>query len=551
MKVGIYCRVSSDQQKDNTSLESQKEIGINFCKSRGYEYEVFSEIVSGVKLGDERNVFLKLEEKIFEGEIEGIWLYDWDRMIRDVEVMLYFRKLVEDSGVKVFVGFEEKNILEGSGELEFGLSSVFSEYWKRKLVRVMKEGRNKRWREGKGLGNIGFGFDSEGGEVTLNKEECEVVRDIYKFFLYKNVKRYKDVEHLLVKKYGENLNGQRFIDSGLVFRVLGNKKYNGELIFKTKKDGEFRFELEKVVDDETFRLAEEKLRFVKGVRKANSREIYLLKGKVFCEDCGRAMWIEGSGKMVNGKSYRYYRCCSYKENWKNNRRGVGSDEYEICVSGKRGNKISKDKLDDIVWNALFRTLIQSDDVIKDFKKKYNTEKGAKNKFLGKKGYYEKELKKWEDLKNSNITHLLGSVISEADYKKWIKDEYEVNKKQIELKLRGVDGEISNYSYVDKIESWMDLMKEELLNDYNIERKEDKKRILDKYIEKVFVKEVVDEEGKKKFEVRIGLRIGKQKGDVVYDLNKKRLSLKEKDNHFYILNNDFVAGTGLEPVTFGL
>ena len=551
MKVGIYCRVSSDQQKDNSSLESQKEIGINFCKSKGYEYEVFSEVVSGVKLGGERNVFLKLEEKIFEGEIEGIWLYDWDRMIRDVEVMLYFRKLVEDSGVKVFVGFEEKNILEGSGELEFGLSSVFSEYWKRKLVRVMKEGRNKRWREGKGLGNIGFGFDSEGGEVTLNEEECEVVRDIYKFFLYQNVKRYKDVEHLLVKKYGENLNGQRFVDSGLVFRVLGNKKYNGELIYNTKKDGEFRFELEKVVDDEIFRLAEEKLRFVKGVRKANSREIYLLKGKVFCEDCGRAMWIEGSGKMVNGKSYRYYRCCSYKENWKNKRRGVGSNDYEVCVSGIRGNKISKDKLDAIVWNALFRTLIQSDEVIKDFKKKYSSEKGAKNRFIGKKGYYEKELKKLDDRKNKIMNLYLDGDVSNKDYKDWIRDEYEVNKKQIELKKRGVDSEISNYGYVDRIEGWMDLMKEELIKDYNIERKEDKKRILDKYIEKVFVKEVTDKNDKKKFEVRIGLRIGKQRGDVVYDLNKKRLSLKEKDNHFYILNNDFVAGAGLEPATFGL
>jgi hypothetical protein len=337
----------------------------------------------------------------------------------------------------------------------------------------------------------------------------------------------------------------------LVFRVLGNKKYNGELIFKTKKDGEFRFELEKVVDDETFRLAEEKLRFVKGVRKANSREIYLLKGKVFCEDCGRAMWIEGSGKMVNGKSYRYYRCCSYKENWKNNRRGVGSNEYEICVSGKRGNKISKDKLDAIVWNALFRTLIQSDEVIKDFKKKYNSEKGAKNRFIGKKGYYEKELKKLDERKNKIMNLYLDGEVSNEDYKSWIKDEYEVNKKQIDLKVRGVDSEIANYSYVDKIESWMDLMKEELLKDYNIERKEDRKRILDKYIEKVFVKEVIDEDDKKKFEVRIGLRIGKQKGSVVYDLNKKRLSLKEKDNHFYILNNDFVAGAGLEPATFGL
>lgn len=544
MKVGVYCRVSSELQKENSSLESQKELGIKFCKDKGYEYEVFSEVVSGVKLGVDREVFLKLEEKIFEGEIGGIWLYDWDRMIRDVEVMLYFRKLVEDSGIKVFVGFEEKNILEGSGELEFGLSSVFSEYWKRKLVRVMKEGRNKRWREGKGLGNIGFGFKSENGEVSLVEEECEVVRDIYNWFLYKNVKKYGDVEKLLENKYGDRLNGKRLIDSGLVVRVLGNKKYNGELIFETKKDGEFRFELEKVVDDDVFESVIEKLKFVKGVRKGSSKEIYLLKGKVFCEDCGRSMWIEGSGKMVDGKSYRYYRCCSYKENWKNKRRGVGEEDYEVCVSGKRGNKISKDKLDEIVWNGLFRVLINSDEVIKDFKKRYNSEKGLKERFVGKKGYYEKELKKLDSRKNKIMNLYLDGDVSDEDYKSWLKDEYEVSKKEIEKKKRGIDGEIVKYGYVDKIENWMDMMKEEILKDYNIERKEDRKRILDKYIEKIFVKEVIDLEGKKKFEVRMGVRIGKERGDVVYDINKKRLSLNEKDNQFYILNNDFVLGCNL-------
>ena len=38
---------------------------------------------------------------------------------------------------------------------------------------------------------------------------------------------------------------------------------------------------------------------------------------------------------------------------------------------------------------------------------------------------------------------------------------------------------------------------------------------------------------------------------VYDLKKKWLPLHEKGNHFYASNNAFVAGTGLEPVTFGL
>ena len=105
MKVGVYCRVSSKIQSDEgSSLEFQKEMGIKFCKERGYEYEVFSEVVSGVKLGVDREVFLKLEEKIFSGEIEGIWLYDWDRMIRDGRMYLAERgfEMTKDIRVEIF-----------------------------------------------------------------------------------------------------------------------------------------------------------------------------------------------------------------------------------------------------------------------------------------------------------------------------------------------------------------------------------------------------------------------------------------------------------------
>lgn len=544
MKVGIYCRVSSKNQKDDgSSLDFQKEMGVKFCKDKGYEYEVFSEVVSGVKLGVDREVFLKLEEKIFDGEIEGIWLYDWDRMIRDVEVMLYFRRLVEDSGIKVFVGWEEKNILEGSGELEFGLSSVFSEYWKRKLVRVMKEGRNKRWREGRGLGKIGFGFKSEGGEISLIDEECDVVKDMYDYFLYKNVKKYGDVERLIEKKYGKEINGKRIVYNGLVSRVLGNKKYNGKLVFNTEKDGVFEFELDKVVDDDVFNSVNEKLKFVKGIRKGNSKEIYLLKGKCFCGDCGKSMWIEGSGKLVKGKSYRYYRCSSYKEIWKSKRRGIEVDENSLCNSGVRGNKISKDKLDDIVWNGLFRILINSDVIIKDFKKRYNSEVGLKDRFIGKKGYYDRELKKLDVRKNKLMNLYLDGDVSDEDYKSWIKDEYEVNKEEILKKRKGINSEIIKYGYVDKIENWMDYMKEEILKDYNIERKEDKKRILDKYVEKVFIKEI-KEEGKKRFEIELGIKLGKERVSVEYEVDRKKISLKNKRDNFYILNNELVLGCNL-------
>ena len=47
MRCGIYCRVSTELQKDNFSLELQKEKGIQFASSDGYEYTIYLNVESG------------------------------------------------------------------------------------------------------------------------------------------------------------------------------------------------------------------------------------------------------------------------------------------------------------------------------------------------------------------------------------------------------------------------------------------------------------------------------------------------------------------------
>ena len=48
-RLGIYCRVSSKKQMDNTSLENQRERGVRYCKNNGYDFEVFKDVISVVK----------------------------------------------------------------------------------------------------------------------------------------------------------------------------------------------------------------------------------------------------------------------------------------------------------------------------------------------------------------------------------------------------------------------------------------------------------------------------------------------------------------------
>ena len=47
MKIGIYCRVSGLSQRENSSLESQSALGIDYIKRMGYDYQLFMDVESG------------------------------------------------------------------------------------------------------------------------------------------------------------------------------------------------------------------------------------------------------------------------------------------------------------------------------------------------------------------------------------------------------------------------------------------------------------------------------------------------------------------------
>ena len=80
-RLGIYCRVSSKKQMDNTSLENQKDRGIDFCNENDFQYEIYSDVISGNKVN--RDGLNELYEKIYDGSLDGIILYEWDRLIRE------------------------------------------------------------------------------------------------------------------------------------------------------------------------------------------------------------------------------------------------------------------------------------------------------------------------------------------------------------------------------------------------------------------------------------------------------------------------------------
>ena len=569
MKVGIYCRVSGDSQKDNTSLKSQKELGVKFCNDKGYDYEIFSEVVSGKLKGNERKKFLELENKILSKEIEGIWFYDWDRMVREVDVMIYFRNLVEESGCKVFIGYEEKNIFEDSGFMEMGIRSVFSDYERRKIYRRMINGRNRKWREGKGLSNVGFGWrKNEDGYFVVDEEESKVVKDIYELYLRKDVKFFSDVEKRIITKYGKIVNGRR-VNGGLVERVLGKEKYKGKIEVVSEESGEkFPFNIGRIIDDETFDKVLKKKNRMKSLRSVNMVENYLLKGKVVCGDCGSNMWIKGGGKVdKEGNVYRYYYCNDRERKKKydkkfdkeviefnkrfNLKRKFDLSEYEKkygkfkrCGSLK-SNTISRNILEEMIWGGLYDFLLDSDDIKKEYKKRFEKKLGEKDRVYSKLGYYDKELKKLDVRKRKMMNLYLDEDISKEEKDDWIENEY--NKRVVDYKdkIKGLERELPKYDNKKNLDGWIELMERDLSNEYYSKRFEDKRRIIEKYVDWVSVKYLDGSGESKVYSIRLGIMIGNKIKEV--DINKKRIH-NINNRLIYKVNPQSVGAEGFEPPT---
>lgn len=550
MKIGIYCRVSGDNQKDNTSLQNQKEKGISFCNKNDFEYEVFSEVISGKTI--KRDELIKLEYKIQNKLLDGIWLYDWDRMIRDIDVMVYFRNLVRDTNCKVFVDNEEKNIFEDSGSLEFGIRSLLSDYERRKIKSRMDFGKKRRLNEGKIiLGVIGIGYKKENNRVIIDENQKQIIQDCFKIYLDKRVKNWRDLVRRLKGKYGERLDKR--INERSLWRILQDEKYKG--IQKIIWNGEeYEINIGRIIDDQLFELVNSKINKIKTLRRGNQIDNYLLKGKVKCFNCDQIMWVKKGGDYEKKQIYSYYNCQTNKKNikkkWDN--RFIGENKI-ICESNS-SNIISIQKLEKLVWDTIYLVRKNSELIKNEYLKKYEKSLLIKNKMRGKLLYYDKEIEKI-NLKKEKILDLFitGDISKdekEISMKKVIKDLGELQKKREEINIEYLKFENNN-----EILNHIDLMNIDLENDYKLERFEDKKRIIDKYVDEIKVELIeVGDKNQKTYNIQIKLNIN----DDNINLNEiNNQSFKHKNRYnIYISNsknmelNDLIYRKSLQiQITF--
>lgn len=293
MNAALYIRVSTQDQVENYSIETQKERLEAFCKSKGWE--IFDVFIDGGYSGStiDRPALQDMLKKL--KKIDAIVVYKLDRLSRSQKDTL---ELIEEHFLKNKVEFvsitETLDTTTPFGKAMIGILSVFAQLERETIAERMRMGHIKRAEEGfRGMGGNydPAGYKRDSGELILIDEEASHIKLV--FDLYEQTHSITKVQARL-KELGEPVwRFRRYRD------ILANKLYIGLVSFA----GEYYAgRHEPIISKEQFERVQVLLERHKG-HNAHKAKQSLLSGLITCGKCGE-IYLTYTTK----EKYRYYIC---------------------------------------------------------------------------------------------------------------------------------------------------------------------------------------------------------------------------------------------------
>ncbi|WP_209121562.1 recombinase family protein [Alkalihalobacillus sp. BA299] len=300
MKAAIYIRVSTAEQVENYSIESQRERLEAFCKSKGWIiYETYIDGgYSGASI--DRPALHQLLNDL--NQIDAVVVYKLDRLSRSQRDTL---TLIEEHFLKNDVDFvsitETLDTSTPFGKAMIGILSVFAQLERETIAERMRMGHIKRAEEG--LRGMGGNYDPGGyirkdGELVINQEEAQHIQLV--FNLYEQYHSITKVQTHL-KELGEPVwRFRRYRD------ILSNRLYIGEVSFAGEH---YKGQHEAIITEEQFNRVQVLLNRHKG-HNAHKAKMSLFSGLVHCGICGEPYVTYQSTDRRGDKvyKYKYYIC---------------------------------------------------------------------------------------------------------------------------------------------------------------------------------------------------------------------------------------------------
>lgn len=333
-RAALYARFSSDNQRSE-SIDAQIRAMKAYCAQR--HISIVETYIDEAKSAttDRRPSFQQMIADSSSHAFNILLVHKLDRFARNRYDSAVYKRELRKNGVTVYSVLENLDNSPESVMMESVLEGM-SEYYSQNLAREVMKGMRETALQCKHTGGkppLGYDVDPVSRRLVINPQEAEAVRLI--FDMYSEGCGYCEVLAALHDAGYKTKNGKEFMKNSL-YSILTNPKYCGIYVFNRSsaksitgtrnthllKDSEDIISIEggvpQIVDEETFIAVQRRIDSHKHTGgRANAKTSYLLSGKVYCRECGRAMVGNTRFSGRNKARYVTYRCPSKRYNCSN------------------------------------------------------------------------------------------------------------------------------------------------------------------------------------------------------------------------------------------
>jgi site-specific DNA recombinase len=370
MAVGVYLRVSTEEQRERQAIATQREFGVRYCDLHQlYVHEIYADDgIPGTVPLESRPSGIRLLEHARQGKFDQLLVFKLDRLGRETRLILNAVADLEKLGVRVRSMTEEFDTATATGRLMLTMLSGFAAH-ERELIRERSlAGTNRLAEAGAWLGGVvPYGYRREGekaqARIVVTEEaipgfqmsEAEVVRTIYRMCAVdkKSCQKIADYLNRTGPPCGSAENGcgtepgkrnrrtARIWRPSHVRNMIVSPTYMGQHSFGKRSKNQNRKvivrEVPAIVSEQMWQAAQQVLRSNRIMCVRNAKQPYLLRGMIKCGLCG----LTYSGmRMKAPQRDHYYRC---------NGRQFARGLYGLFGKKCPGKSINGDYLERLVW----------------------------------------------------------------------------------------------------------------------------------------------------------------------------------------------------------
>ena len=233
LKVGAYCRVSTDSEDQLSSYKSQVTYYTNLIKKN--KDWVFADIyadeaITGTQVS-KRTDFQRLINDCMNGELDMVITKSISRFARNTLDTLKYVRMLKEKNIAVYFEDEKINTLTMDGELLLVVLSSVAQQEVENISANVKKGLKMKMSRGELVGFqgcLGYDYHPEDKSITINEEEAEIVKYIFNRYI-------EGAGGSVIGKELENLGyktkrgSSRWADS-TVLGIIKNEKYKGDIL---------------------------------------------------------------------------------------------------------------------------------------------------------------------------------------------------------------------------------------------------------------------------------------------------------------------------------